>query len=105
MRDFRKSASIERLLKIIQAGAKEPTRGAILWVGAGLSIPAGYPSLTGLARRLSKRKRAMPHCARNEPRLSPSGCMYFACATGICCNTFPFSVAELLRRTNFIIVP
>ncbi|MFC1713006.1 hypothetical protein ACFL6S_05015 [Candidatus Poribacteria bacterium] len=38
--------NIERLAKIIRRGAGD------LWVGAGLSIPAGYPSLGQLAERL-----------------------------------------------------
>jgi tetratricopeptide (TPR) repeat protein len=55
MKDFGKSDSVERLLDLIRAGVKEPTRGAILWVGAGLSIPAEYPSWRGLAERLREK--------------------------------------------------
>ena len=46
--------SVTRLIKIIGKGLSEPSRGAFLWVGAGLSIPAGYPSLGQLAARLKQ---------------------------------------------------
>ncbi len=44
--------NIGRLLTIIKRGATDPAHGAFLWVGAGLSIPAGYPSWTQLIERL-----------------------------------------------------
>ena len=43
------SESVSRLIKIVRKGLADPTRGAFLWVGSGLSIPAGYPSLGNLA--------------------------------------------------------
>ncbi len=46
--------SVDRLINIIRRGVGDPWRGAFLWVGAGMSIPAGYPSLGQLAERLRK---------------------------------------------------
>jgi tetratricopeptide (TPR) repeat protein len=46
--------SVKRLIKTIGKGLGDPWRGAFLWVGAGLSIPAGYPSLGKLAEMLRK---------------------------------------------------
>jgi len=43
---------IDRLIGILKKGLKEPSRGAFVWVGAGLSMAAGYPSLGQLAERL-----------------------------------------------------
>lgn len=44
--------NIGRLVNIIKRGETDPSHGAFLWVGAGLSIPAGYPSWTALIERL-----------------------------------------------------
>ena len=46
--------SANRLINIIRRGVGDPWLGAFLWVGAGMSIPAGYPSLGQLAERLRK---------------------------------------------------
>lgn len=56
------SEDVNRLIKIIGRGLAEPARGPLLWVGAGLSIPCGYPSLAQLAEMLRK---ASP-CKRPE---------------------------------------
>lgn len=44
-------ASAEQLIKLLDRGA-DRSRAPLLWVGAGLSIPAGYPSLKQLAEQL-----------------------------------------------------
>ncbi len=46
------SPEVQRLVKIVKRGQDDPQRGAILWVGAGMSIPAGYPSWGQLAEKL-----------------------------------------------------
>ncbi len=57
---------IERLTRMIGKGVGDPWRGAFLWVGAGLSIPAGYPSLGQLAGIL--RKESLEELSKNlEP--------------------------------------
>lgn len=48
------SENANRLINIIDRGMAEPSRAPLLWVGAGLSIPCGYPSLVQLADRLRK---------------------------------------------------
>jgi len=48
------SEDVNRLINIIGRGLAEPSRAPLLWVGAGLSIPSGYPSLAQLAERLRK---------------------------------------------------
>ena len=47
--------SVDSLIKIISKGLSHPQRGAFLWVGAGLSIPAGYPSFGKLADMLREK--------------------------------------------------
>ena len=47
-------ASVDYLLNLFQRGQQEPAHRPFLWVGAGLSIPAGYPSLGQLAARLRR---------------------------------------------------
>ncbi len=41
----------KRLLALLERGMAHADRRPILWVGAGMSIPAGYPSLSQLAER------------------------------------------------------
>ena len=50
---------INRLIGILKKGLKEPSRDAFIWVGAGLSMAAGYPSLGQLAERL--RQESLDH--------------------------------------------
>jgi len=45
----------DSLIKTISAGLDNSPRGAYLWVGAGLSIPAGYPSFPKLAEILREK--------------------------------------------------
>ena len=42
----------EPLGKLFKQALEQPTGAPLLWVGAGMSIPAGYPSLQGLAQLL-----------------------------------------------------
>ena len=44
--------NVARLVNIIKKGETNPEHGAFLWTGAGLSIPAGYPSWGQLIERL-----------------------------------------------------
>ncbi len=60
--------NIDSLLNILKKGISNPQRAAFLWVGAGLSIPAGYPSLAGLAERLRK---ASVHKLGPDAQVSP----------------------------------
>ena len=60
------SEDINRLINIIGRGLADPSRAPLLWVGAGLSIPSGYPSFAQLAERLRK---ASP-CKRPESHLN-----------------------------------
>jgi tetratricopeptide (TPR) repeat protein len=51
----------DSLVKTISAGLDNSPRGAYLWVGAGLSIPAGYPGFPDLAKiLLSKTRERIP---------------------------------------------
>ncbi len=43
---------VERLVNIIKRGLTDSAHAAFLWVGAGLSIPAGYPGWGQLIERL-----------------------------------------------------
>ena len=44
--------NIGPLVNILRRGEADPAQAPFLWVGAGLSIPAGYPSLGQLAATL-----------------------------------------------------
>jgi len=51
----------DSLVKAISTGLDNSPRGAYLWVGAGLSIPAGYPGFPDLAKiLLSKTREKIP---------------------------------------------
>ncbi len=45
-------AYVDRLFNIIKRGVADPAHAVFLWVGAGLSIPADYPSWGQLIERL-----------------------------------------------------
>jgi len=47
----------QRVLNTLRAGQLDPPRRPVAWVGAGLSIPAGYPSWFQLAEILRKASR------------------------------------------------
>jgi tetratricopeptide (TPR) repeat protein len=47
-----KPEEFQRLGGIIRQGVDDRLAGAVLWVGAGLSIPAGYPSWNQLATKI-----------------------------------------------------
>src|SRR5436305_340324 len=49
------AADFDRLRKIVFPSSGHADHRAVLWVGAGLSIPAGYPSWQGLAELLRAR--------------------------------------------------
>ena len=49
------SKDVQRLVGIIKRGLDDSKRGAILWVGAGMSIPCGYPSWGQLADQLREK--------------------------------------------------
>ena len=49
---FLKSAEWQRLIKMLKLGKKEPDFQPILWVGAGLSVSAGFPSTINLIEQL-----------------------------------------------------
>lgn len=48
-------AAFNRLVHIIKRGDRSRAEGPVLWVGAGLSVGAGYPTWTGLAEALRGR--------------------------------------------------
>ena len=48
------ASNYDYLLKLLRRGQRESARSPLCWVGAGLSIPAGYPSWGELAERIRK---------------------------------------------------
>ncbi len=49
------SQDVQCLVRIVKRGMDDPKLSAILWGGAGLSIPGGYPSWGQLADKLREK--------------------------------------------------
>ena len=61
-----RSENADRLVKMIREGLAVPRRAPVLWVGAGASIPSGYPSWAQLGERLREKSlREVDHIVRH----------------------------------------
>jgi len=59
---FKESGEWEALVSICKQGLHEPDFQPILWVGAGLSVPAGYPTTQKLIQELTNKSvKSLPN--------------------------------------------
>ncbi|MBA6397143.1 leucine-rich repeat domain-containing protein [Colwellia sp. BRX10-4] len=68
---FKKSDEWGALLKLLRLGQKKTTSQPILWVGAGLSVPAGYPTTNQLIELLKEESvKPLPTFSPNDITLA-----------------------------------